>query len=304
MGQAIGPGPAAALRSDNLKGAGFMLVAMAAFTLGDACMKTVAEHIPLYQGVTLRGLVTIPLLVLLGRFLGGMHLGRLAASWRIVTLRTAGEIAATLTFFYALVNMPLGALSAILQSAPLAVTGAAALFMGEKVGWRRGLAIAIGFLGVLLIVQPGPEGLNIAALVALVSVAFIVVRDLSTRRLPPDVPSVGVALVASIAITLMGAVLSLETPWQPVPLVAVPLIVAAAVLVNTGYIFIIRVMRLGEVGFTTPFRYSALVWAMLLGWVIWGEVPQPATLLGAGIVVASGLFVLLREARLGRAGRH
>lgn len=302
MAQQIGP--AAVPLSDNLRGAGFMLVAMAAFILGDACMKTVVGHLPLYQAVTLRGLVTVPLLLLLARMTGGLNLDRMRGSWRVVWLRTAGEIGATLTFFYALVHLPLGALSAILQSAPLAVTAGAALFMGEKVGWRRGLAIAIGFLGVLLIVQPGAEGLNIAAVVALISVGFIVLRDLSTRRLAADVPSIPVALVAAVAVMGVGAVLSLGTPWQPVPLAIVPVIVAAAVLVNIGYIFIIRVMRVGEVGFTTPFRYTALVWAMLLGWLIWGEVPRPSTLIGAAIVVASGLFVLLREAQMGRRKPH
>lgn len=302
MAQQIGP--AAVPLSDNLKGAGFMLVAMAAFILGDACMKTVVGHLPLYQAITLRGLITVPLLVLLGVMTGGLSLARMRGSWSIVWLRTAGEIGATLTFFYALVHLPLGALSAIMQSAPLAVTAGAALFMGEKVGWRRGLAIAIGFLGVLLIVQPGADGLNIAAVIALVSVGFIVLRDLSTRRLPADVPSVLVALVAAVAVMVLGGVLSLNTPWQPVPMAIVPVIVAAAVLVNIGYIFIIRVMRVGEVGFTTPFRYTALVWAMLLGWVFWDEVPRPSTLVGAAIVVASGLFVLLREAQVSRRKPH
>lgn len=302
MAQQIGP--AAVPLADNLKGAGFMLVAMAAFVLGDACMKTVAGHVPLYQAVTLRGLITVPLLVMLGVVTGGLSLARMRGAWPVIGLRTIGEIGATLTFFYALVHLPLGALSAILQSAPLAVTAGAALFMGEKVGWRRGLAIAIGFLGVLLIVQPGPDGLNVAAVVALVSVGFIVLRDLSTRRLPVDVPSIPVALVAAVAVMTVGGALSLNTPWQPVPLSVVPIIVAAAVLVNIGYIFIIRVMRVGEVGFTTPFRYTALVWAMLLGWMLWDEVPRATTLLGAAVVVASGLFVLLREAQLGRRKPH
>lgn len=300
MAQATGQGTPARGVSDNIRGAGFMLVAMAAFSMGDACMKSVAEHLPLYQAVTLRGLVTVPLLLMIARMTGGLNLPVLLASWRVVGVRTLGEIAATLTFFYALVHMPLGALSAILQSAPLAVTAGAALFMGEKVGWRRGLAIGTGFVGVLLIVQPGADGPNPAALVALVSVGFIVLRDLSTRRLPVNVPSVGVALIASVAVMVVGGVMSAGTPWQPVPLTIAPLIVLAAIFVNIGYIFIIRVMRVGEVAFTTPFRYTALVWAMGLGWLIWGEVPRALTLVGAAIIVASGLFVLLREAQLGR----
>lgn len=303
MAQSNGPGTAVPL-PDNLRGAGYMLIAMATFTLGDACMKTVSEQMPLYQAVTLRGMITVPLLLIGAWATGGLRLARLADCWGVVTLRTLGELFATLTFFYALVSMPLGTLSAILQSAPLAVTAGAALFMGEKVGWRRALAIAVGFLGVLIIIRPGPEGLSIHALVALASVGFIVLRDLNSRRLPPQAPSVTVALIAAVAVTLVCGLLSLREPWVAVPGTALPLIMLAGCLVNIGYIFVIMVMRVGEVGFTTPFRYTSLVWAVLLGWAIWGDFPDGLTILGAGIVVASGVFTLLREARIGRQARR
>lgn len=299
MARSKGPEVAVPL-SDNLRGAGYMLIAMATFTLGDACMKTVAEQMPLYQAVTLRGMITVPLLVLVAWLTGGLRFRDLSGCWGTVTWRSLGELGATLTFFYALVSMPLGTLSAILQSAPLAVTAGAAFFMGEKVGWRRALAIAVGFVGVLIIIRPGPEGLSPHALVALVSVGFIVLRDLNSRLLPPAAPTVTVALIAGALVTLACGLLSLREPWVPVPAQSMPLILLAGCLVNIGYIFVIRVMRVGEVGFTTPFRYTSLVWAVALGWVIWGDIPDALTVLGAGIVVASGVFTLLREARLGR----
>ena len=289
--------------SDNLRGAGFMVIAMTAFTIGDACMKSVAADMPLYQAVTLRGLVTLPLLVLIGHLTGGLHLRATLKAGRMVWLRLLGEVVSTLTFFVALVQMPLAVLSAILQSLPLAVTAGAALFLGEKVGWRRMLAIAVGFGGVLLIIRPGPDGVNAAALVALVSVAFVVLRDLSTRRLPVSVPSATMALLSAASVTLLGAVLSMAEPWQPVPPRAWGLLPLAGVCVVTGYIFIIRVMRVGEVSFTTPFRYTSLLVALILGWVFFGEWPDGLTLLGAGIVVASGLFTVLREARLQRKAK-
>lgn len=294
--------PVVATRADNLRGAGYMLVAMAAFTLGDACMKSVSEQMPLFQAVALRGLLTLPLMVLIGQLTGGLRLRGMAGAWRTVGWRTVGEVGATLSFFYCLVSMPLATLSAILQATPLAVTAGAALFMGERVGWRRSLAIAMGFVGVLIIIRPGPEGVDLTALMALVSVGFVVLRDLCSRRLPVSAPSVTVALVAAVAVTLICFALSLREPWVAVPPAALPLIGLASVFVVTGYIFVIRVMRVGEVGFTTPFRYSALVWAILLGWLIWGDLPDGWELLGAGVVVASGLFTLLREARLKGAG--
>lgn len=302
MGQAIGRG--APPLSDNFRGAGFMMIAMAAFTLGDACMKAVAAQMPLYQAVTLRGMVTLPLLALIGYLTGGLDFRGTARAGRLVGWRMVGEVVSTLTFFVALVNMPLAVLSAIMQVLPLAVTAAAALFLGEKVGWRRLVAICTGFVGVLIIVRPGPEGLNIYALVALVSVAFVVLRDLATRQLPASVPSTTVALFSALSVTVVCAGLSLREPWVAVPLHAMWLIPTASACVVIGYIFIIRVMRVGEVGFTTPFRYTSLVWAMILGWVFFQEWPDLLTLLGAAIVVASGVFTLVREARLRRAARN
>ena len=284
--------------SDNMRGALFMVISMAAFTAGDACMKTVAGQMPLYQAVTLRGVLTIPGLALIGYATGGLRFGALWSAAGLVGLRTFAEIASTLTFFWALVNLPFATLSAIMQALPIFVTLGAALVFREAVGWRRMLAIAVGFIGVLIIIRPGPDGVNIWALVALASVAFVVLRDLSTRRLAAHVPSVTVALFAAIGVTATCGLLSLQEAWVPVPMSAVPLIVAAAVFVVTGYIFVIRVMRVGEVSVTTPFRYTALVWAVILGWLVFGEIPDAWTMFGALIVVASGLFTLWRERRV------
>lgn len=286
--------------AENLRGAAYMLIAMAAFIPGDACMKMVTEQMPLYQAVTIRGLITLPMLIALAQLSGGLQLRRLWLSRRVVGLRLIGEVGATLSFFVALPNMALGTLTAIMQSAPIAVTAAAVVFMRERVGWRRASAIAVGFVGVLVIVRPGPEGLNLYAVAGLVSVAFVALRDLSTRLLPEDAPSIGVAFATAVAVLVTFALLSLAVPWQAVTLEQLGLIALAAVFVNTGYLFIIMVMRVGDVGFITPFRYSALLWGLVLGWLFWGDFPDPLTLLGAGIVVASGVFILLREARLQR----
>ncbi|MGA1682932.1 MAG: DMT family transporter [Gemmobacter sp.] len=289
------------IRSENLRGVAFMLTAMAAFTVSDACVKHLASVLPLFQVITLRGIVTLALMVAIARMSGGLRFG---AVWRVrglVGVRALAEVGSTVTFFAALLHLPLATVSAIMQSLPLAITLAAALFLRERVGWRRMGAILVGFAGVLIIIRPGAESFNIWSLIALLSVAIVVVRDLASRRLPPDVPSVTVALIGAVGVTVLSAVLSAATPWQPVPAREGALILVAAGAVVVGSIFIVRVMRVGEVGVTVPFRYSALIWAALLGWVFFAEVPDLWTVAGGVLVVGSGLFTLARERALARA---
>ncbi len=289
-----------AAASDNLRGAAFMMIAVAGFTGSDACMKAITAEIPLFQALTLRGLLSVPALLIIGHLSGGLRFARsLGPRARpLLTLRTLGEVGSTVTFFAALLHLPFATVSAILQSAPLAVTLAAALFLGERVGWRRLTAIVAGLAGVLVILRPGSDAFNIWSVMALLTVCAIVVRDLASRRMPPEVPSVSIAVVSAMAVTVLSAILSLRGEWVAVTPRTAGLIVAASCFVMVGYIFIIRVMRVGDVSFTTAFRYTALVWATLIGWAIFDEVPDAATFAGGAIVVGSGLFMLAREGRV------
>lgn len=287
-----------ATRAENIQGMTNMLIAMAGFTISDGAMKMVSEMMPLYQAACIRSMMMVPMLWLLARWTGGLQLGQVFGSWRVLGLRTLGEIGASIFFFFALMHLPLPIVTSILQSAPLVVTAAAALFFGEKVGIKRFCAIIVGFIGVLIIVRPGPDGFNVYAIFAMLTVLCITLRDLSSRSFPPNVSSVGIAFVTAVTMIFVFGGASASQPWVAVPLAAMPLIFASAVLVTVGYIFIVRVMRVGDVAFTTPFRYSALIWALLLGWVVWGFFPDALTLAGAGLVVASGIFTLLRNARV------
>jgi drug/metabolite transporter (DMT)-like permease len=286
--------------SENARGALMMMLSMAAFTLNDTCMKVVAADVPMFQAVTLRGIATSIALLVIGHWTGGLRLRLPRPVRRIVGLRSVAEIAGTATFLAALAHMPLANLSAILQAMPLAVTLGAALVFGEKIGWRRMTAIAIGFCGVLVIIRPGPEGFDLWALVGLSSMVAVVVRDLVTRRLPPETPSITVALWSALAVTVAGAVLSSSAPWQPVSPKSALLVLGAASFLIVGYISAVLTMRMGEVGATAPFRYTSLVWAIVLGWAVFGDIPDGLTLVGAAIVVASGLFTYWRERQLAR----
>lgn len=288
--------------SPNALGALLMTASMAAFVLNDTMIKAVSADLPLFQVITLRGLLSSGLIYLLARQMGRLAWRLARRDWGLIALRCAAEIGATVFYLVALMNMPLANITAVMQALPLTVTLAAMLFLREPVGWRRLSAIMIGFGGVMLIVRPGPEGFSIDAMYALASVVCVSVRDLATRRMSAQVPSLMVTLIGALAVTVFSAVVSLGVDWAPVDRGSGLLIAGAAIAVLIGYLTVIRAMRLGEVSAVTPFRYFGLLWALVLGWLVFGHWPHPVTMAGAGIVVASGLFTLYRERKLSPAG--
>ncbi len=281
--------------SPNSRGAFLMMGSMAAFTLNDTCIKATGGAVHLFQLVTMRGVLTTVLIYLLARHLGALRLHLPRRDWALIALRCVSEVGATVFFLTALMRMPLANVTAVLQVLPLTVTLGAALFFGEPVGWRRMLAILAGFAGMLLIVRPGPEGFSIEAAYALAAVVCVTARDLSTRRMSAEVPSLTVTLFAAISVTVFSALASAGQGWVAPGAGQLGLIVSASVLILFGYLLSVMVMRVGDVSFTAPFRYTGLIWALVLGWAVFGDWPDPVTMLGATVVVATGLFTLYRE---------
>ncbi len=276
---------------------------MTAFTFNDACMKALSDELPLMQALFLRGMATSVLIYLVLRTTGRLDLRIPRRDRGLIALRTVAEIAAAYFFLTALFNMPFANVSAILQALPLTITLAGALFLGEAVGWRRLVAILVGFGGVMLIVRPGGEGFNVYSLYVLASVFAVALRDLSTRRLSAAVPSMTVALITAVAVGLAAGLASAVEGWAPVSGLAAVQLAGSAVFVMLGYFLSIMVMRVGEIGFVAPFRYTSLIVAIILGYAIFDEWPDTLTLVGAGIVVATGLFTLYREHQLVRSRR-
>ncbi len=268
---------------------------MAGFTINDALVKFAAEQMNLGQVMLVRGLFATALIVLLAWHQGALRAPRLVFH-PMVALRAMGELCATVFYLLALQQMPIANVSAVLQALPLAVTMGAALFLGERVGWRRWMAIAVGFTGVMIIVRPGFDGFNAFALLALLSVGFSALRDLTTRRLPAHVPSLLVSVATAIVVTLCGGFLIVPLGgWTPMTAGHLGLLAAAAVLLLFGYQFIIMAMRTGDISFIAPFRYTALLWAIMLGYLMFGDVPDMAMIAGSVIIVGSGLYALYRE---------
>lgn len=286
--------------SENARGALWMAIAMAAFTINDTCMKAVTESLPLYQSIFLRGLATTLAIAFIAHRAGTLTFRVAPEDRRWLALRIVGEVGGTVTFLTALRQMPLANLSAILQSLPLAVTLGAALWLNQPVGWRRLLAIGVGFLGVLLIIRPGTEGFDRWALLGVVSVAFVVLRDLATRRLSSDMPSVAVALTAAASVTLMALVVMPFSGWVTPDPRETALILGASAFLVTGYITIVMATRTGDIGLVAPFRYTSLIFAVVLGWAVFGQFPDNLTLIGGAVVILTGLYTFHRERRLGR----
>lgn len=277
-----------------------MVISMAAFTVNDAIAKFVSDSMNMAQVMLVRGVFASMLVGVIAWQSGALTQLRHALN-SMVMLRVAGDAAGTLTFLLALQHLPLANVSAILQALPLAVAMGAALFLGEGVGWRRWLAISVGFIGVLIVVRPGVEGFSVHSLLVLACVLFCAVRDLATRRIPEAIPSLLVSAVTSTAITILGAaLLPAMGGWTPMQPSMVLYLALAAVLVLIGYQFIIMAMRVGDISFIAPFRYTALLWAIALSIMIFGDFPDSAMIMGSAIIVASGLYTLYRERVVGR----
>ena len=281
--------------SPNSWGAMLMAISMFSFVFNDGLMKVLFADMSIYQAIFLRGLVTAPLMALLA-LRAGVLIARLGRrDTRLVLIRVASELAATVGFLTALSYMPLANVTAILQVLPLTVTMAAALFLGEAVGWRRWLAILFGFGGVLLIIRPGMDGFSAYSIWALGAVAAVTIREITTRKLSRDVPSLPVALATAVSICGLGAISLPGVTWTPVEPVMWLHICGAGVSIIGGYLFSVMAVRNGELGFVSPFRYTAMVWAIALGYLLFDEWPDLPTLTGTAIIIATGLYSLHRE---------
>jgi drug/metabolite transporter (DMT)-like permease len=284
--------------SDNLRGVLLMCASMAAFTINDAFMKSVTQMLPLYQTIGLRGLVATAGLLVLVVATGAHRFRPSRQDAGLILLRSLADVAATVTFLTALLHMPLANLSAILQALPLLITLGAALVFGDRIGWRRMTAILVGLIGVLIIIRPGTEGFDRWALLGVLSVLCVVVRDLAVRPMRGQVPSALVALGAAVGVTAMGWTGVMFQGWQDPSGGEVLRVLAAGLFLIFGYLTSVMAMRHGDVGLVAPFRYTSLLWAIALGLLVFGEVPDAWTLTGAAIVVGAGLFTLWRERQL------
>lgn len=280
----------------NRRGIVCMVGAMGCFVTNDALVKFASQSMPSAQLIFIRGFMSVLLVLAVAHALGAT--ARMRESTRgWVAVRALVDAIATMLYLGSLFHLPIGNATAINLAAPLFMTLFAALFMAERVRGARWLAVGAGFLGVLLVIQPRAEGFNAWALVCLLGTLFHAARDLMTRRIHPGIPSILITLSTAVAVTVVSGLSSLLQGWQPFGLFEFGLLSLASVFLTGGYYFIINSMRHGEMTLVAPFRYSGLLFALVLGYAVWGEVPNTLAWFGIALLIGSGLYVLVNEKR-------
>ncbi len=280
--------------SGNLTGILAMCAAMALFVVNDTLVKLAAVSLPTHQILFVCGLFA-SFLICAALIARGEHRRLAGLKHPMVLLRCAIEVFVAYTFIGALATLAIADITAILLLSPLMITVIAALVLKEQVRWRRWTAVLVGFLGMLLVVNPGGSGFQAAAMLAFLSTCGVAVRDVITRKLPADIPTLLVAASSIVVMTLTGAAVSLVSHWNPVSPLALACLAGAAVMVLLGNIAIIIAFRDVEISAVSPFRYTLIVWAVIAGFLVFGDIPGPAQLLGIGLIVGSGLYTLYRE---------
>lgn len=281
--------------SDNFRGAVIMMICMGAFVLNDAFVRLAGNTLPLAQILFLRGLLTTVVLMAFAFYSGIFRLGVLKGDKWLIFFRSVIEALTAYFFLTAVMNMPFANVTAILQILPMTVTLAAAFMFKEKVGVFRISLILLGFIGVLFIINPSKDGFNLYAGYTLIAVTLITMRDLITRKLSNNVHTLLPTVSASLGVFLFSTILMINTPLQPLSLNNSLFIGLASFFIIFGYYTAVLVMRSGEISFISPFRYSAIIFALLIGVVFFNEWPDAIAFLGILLVSSSGGILLYRN---------
>lgn len=279
-----------------------MVGSMAAFAVEDLFLKRAAMALPPGQVIAMMG-AGGALVFWLFAALKRQPILTLRALRGAPLLRALSEAAATMLYITALALIPLSINSALLQASPLVVTMGAALVLGEKVGWRRWTAIAVGFSGVLIVLQPWNAAFQAAGLLTVLCVVVLAARDLSTRAMPVDIGTFQLVTWAYMALVPAGLVLMTLggdgfAPIDPTRWFDLALALMSGLI---GYYAVTAATRLGEAAVIAPFRYTRLVFALILAMLFLGERPGPAMLIGAALIIGSGLYTFTRERMRARA---
>jgi drug/metabolite transporter (DMT)-like permease len=268
-----------------------MIGAMGCFIVNDALVKYASQTMPAAQMIFVRGVMASVLVLAVAQATGATRrIREIARGW--VAVRGGVDAIATMLFLVSLFHLPLANATAINMASPLIITVLAAVFLGERLGPSRWVAVGIGFLGVLLIIQPQAEGFNNYALVCLLSTVLLSVRDIVTRRVHAGVPSILVTLSNTVAVTLLAGGLSLFEGWRPFTGSELALLAVVAVFLSSAYYLIVISTRRGDLSLIAPFRYTAILFATVAGFVIWGDTPNALAWCGIALVIASGIYVL------------
>lgn len=284
------------LRAANRRGVIAMGGGMASFVTNDALVKYVSESLPASQLIFLRGVFATLLLLAICQAMGAT--ARMASLLeRRVVLRALFDSFATVTYLTSLFHLPIANATAINMATPLFITLFAVIAFRERVSASRWVAIATGFTGVLLVVQPSGAAFNAYALLCLAGTLLHASRDLMTRVIDRGIPSILITFSTALSVTLLAGLWGLFQPWLPVTWEQLGLLAAASVFLSGGYFLLTVSMRGGEMSLIAPFRYTGLLFALVLGYLVWRDVPNALAWGGIALLVAAGLYILHGERR-------
>lgn len=280
----------------NLRGALFMVLAMACFTVEDSFLKAAAQTLPVGEVLISFGIIGVLAFSVMA-ILAGERPFSVAMLSKVMLTRSAFEIVGRLFFMLAIALTPLSTASAILQATPLVVIAGAALVFHERVGAARWIAVAAGFVGVLLILRPGAdEGFGMLSIFAVIATLGFAGRDLATRAAPMSMSHRKLGVLGFLMLIVSGLI---ALPFGPAPVwpgqAAAASVIAGSLSGVVAYTALTIAMRTGEVGAVTPFRYTRLVFAMIAGIAVFGERPDIWTLAGAGLIILAGVAALTRS---------
>jgi drug/metabolite transporter (DMT)-like permease len=285
------------IQSSNIQGIGCVLLATAAFVANDTCMKLAMSDAPPLQVLVMRGvsasLWCLPILIYFG------HRSDLAKAFnRWVALRSLSEVLAIWAFIFALANMPIADVTAIVQITPFLVMIGSALIWGDRIGPLRWALIAVGITGAMLVAQPGSSLASPFAVLGFVTAVGAAARDLFTRKVDPGIPAL-VVTFSTILFVMLSAIAGMAVFVEPVPLTGrhIGLMAIAGFFLMCGHLFIFLAFRLAPARVVAPFFYCFLVWAVMSGLLVFGDAPNALAVAGMAVIVVAGLAIMLMEGR-------
>ena len=291
--------------SDNINGILLMIVARMVFAVSDSFTKLTGEGVlPPTQVLSLRNLIALPIVLMMAWRLGGLgHFGTAVRNPALLW-RSGVEGVGLLAFVISLPHVTLGQSTVLLLTMPIILVALSAIIFKEDVGWRRWTAIFVGFAGVVLVAGPIGTTPNIYLMLTMVTAVTWAVRDLITSRIADRIPSVTVTLFATLAglvVSLPGAAVE---EWQPIRSIDALYLLAAGSFVALANFLYITALRTGAISVVAPFRYTGAIWGILLGFLIWTDIPDLWGFVGTFFIIGSGLYTFFRELELARTGRR
>jgi len=285
--------------SDNLHSAMLATLSSLIFTINDGLMKYILIEFDLFVALAIRGLFAVPLLAVFYFYETRLFVRLSRRDTMLIFGRAAGEAALAYCLLTALIQMPLASLTALLQSSPLFLSLVAFMFFGERFGWRRWVTLGIGYIGVLIIIRPSETVPLSAALFGLATVFFIVLRDCLARLLSDDVPTLFPAFVNVITVMIFAMIMAMFSPqswylgsWSYAIIGAY---FGAGLTIIIANMLIVGMMRKGDIGFVSQFRYSAILFSLIAGYFMFDEWPDTTTFFGAALIIGAGLYSFYRE---------